>query len=89
MDWTLEVVVVPVSDLARSIAFYRDQVGLDHPSQLVTASRNSPSSIRRTTADVNESVGMTATSMRSESARRSSELHALTTVHPPSSSSSL
>lgn len=32
MDWTLEVVVVPVSDLARSIAFYRDQVGftLDH-----------------------------------------------------------
>jgi catechol 2,3-dioxygenase-like lactoylglutathione lyase family enzyme len=32
MDWTLEVVVVPVSDLDRSIAFYRDQVGfhLDH-----------------------------------------------------------
>ena len=32
MDWTLEVVVVPVSDLAGSIAFYRDQVGftLDH-----------------------------------------------------------
>jgi catechol 2,3-dioxygenase-like lactoylglutathione lyase family enzyme len=32
MDWTLEVVIVPVSDLARSIAFYRDQVGfvLDH-----------------------------------------------------------
>ena len=32
MDWTLEVVVLPVSDLARSIAFYRDQVGfaLDH-----------------------------------------------------------
>src|SRR6478609_1722134 len=24
MDWTLEVVVVPVSDLAASIAFYRD-----------------------------------------------------------------
>ena len=32
MDWTLEVVVVPVSDLDRAIAFYRDQVGfhLDH-----------------------------------------------------------
>lgn len=32
MDWTLEVVVVPVSGLDRSIAFYRDQVGfaLDH-----------------------------------------------------------
>jgi catechol 2,3-dioxygenase-like lactoylglutathione lyase family enzyme len=32
MDWTLEVVIVPVSDLDRSIAFYRDQVGfeLDH-----------------------------------------------------------
>ena len=32
MDWTLEVVVVPVSDLDRSIEFYRDRVGfgLDH-----------------------------------------------------------
>lgn len=32
MDWTLEVVVVPVADIDRSIAFYRDQVGfhLDH-----------------------------------------------------------
>ncbi len=29
MDWTLEVVVVPVSDLDASIAFYRDQVGFD------------------------------------------------------------
>ena len=29
MDWTLEVVVVPVSDLAAAIAFYRDQVGFD------------------------------------------------------------
>ncbi len=35
MDWTLEVVIVPVSDLDRSIAFYRDQVGfhLDHDTQ--------------------------------------------------------
>jgi catechol 2,3-dioxygenase-like lactoylglutathione lyase family enzyme len=32
MEWTLEVVVLPVSDIDRSIAFYRDQVGfhLDH-----------------------------------------------------------
>ena len=27
MDWTLEVVILPVSDIDRSIAFYRDQVG--------------------------------------------------------------
>jgi catechol 2,3-dioxygenase-like lactoylglutathione lyase family enzyme len=35
MDWTLEVVVLPVSDLDRSIEFYRDQVGfnLDHHTQ--------------------------------------------------------
>ncbi|MEZ4597005.1 MAG: VOC family protein [Chloroflexota bacterium] len=35
MDWTLEVVIVPVSDLDRSIAFYRDQVGfhLDHDTR--------------------------------------------------------
>jgi catechol 2,3-dioxygenase-like lactoylglutathione lyase family enzyme len=32
MDWTLEVVVLPVSDIPRSIEFYRDRVGfhLDH-----------------------------------------------------------
>jgi predicted enzyme related to lactoylglutathione lyase len=32
MDWTLEVVVLPVSDLDRAIAFYSEQVGfvLDH-----------------------------------------------------------
>ena len=29
MDWTLEVVVVPVSDVERSIGFYRDQLGFD------------------------------------------------------------
>lgn len=35
MDWTLEVVVLPVSDIARSIAFYRDQIGfnLDHDTR--------------------------------------------------------
>ena len=35
MDWTLEVVVPPVSDINRSIEFYRDQVGfnLDHHTQ--------------------------------------------------------
>ncbi|MDT2005298.1 VOC family protein [Rhodococcus opacus] len=32
MDWTLEVVIVPVSDIDRSVAFYRDKLGfhLDH-----------------------------------------------------------
>jgi catechol 2,3-dioxygenase-like lactoylglutathione lyase family enzyme len=32
MDWTLEVVVLPVSDIDRSVEFYRDKVGfhLDH-----------------------------------------------------------
>lgn len=32
MDWKLELVPVPVSDVDRSIAFYRDRVGfvLDH-----------------------------------------------------------
>ena len=29
MDWTLEVVLLPVSDIDRSIRFYRDQVGFD------------------------------------------------------------
>ena len=35
MDWTLEVVILPVSDIAKSIEFYRDQVGfhLDHDTQ--------------------------------------------------------
>ena len=35
MDWTLEVVVLPVSDIDASIAFYRDKVGfdLDHDTQ--------------------------------------------------------
>jgi catechol 2,3-dioxygenase-like lactoylglutathione lyase family enzyme len=35
MDWTLEVIVLPVSDIDRSIVFYRDQVGfrLDHHTQ--------------------------------------------------------
>ena len=29
MDWTLEVVLLPVSDIDKSVAFYRDQVGFD------------------------------------------------------------
>ena len=29
MDWTLEVVLLPVADLDRAIEFYRDQVGFD------------------------------------------------------------
>ncbi|MDQ3629395.1 MAG: VOC family protein [Actinomycetota bacterium] len=35
MDWTLEVVLLPVSDIDRSIAFYRDQIGfaLDHDTR--------------------------------------------------------
>jgi catechol 2,3-dioxygenase-like lactoylglutathione lyase family enzyme len=35
MNWTLEVVVLPVGDIDRSIAFYRDQVGfqLDHETR--------------------------------------------------------
>jgi len=35
MEWTLEVVIVPVRDLDRAIAFYRDQVGfaLDHDTR--------------------------------------------------------
>jgi predicted enzyme related to lactoylglutathione lyase len=35
MDWTLEVVVVPVSDIDRAVNFYRDQVGfnLDHDTK--------------------------------------------------------
>ena len=35
MDWTLEVVVLPVSDIDRAVAFYRDQVGfhLDHDTR--------------------------------------------------------
>ncbi|MGZ4245582.1 MAG: VOC family protein [Solirubrobacteraceae bacterium] len=35
MDWSLEVVVVPVSDIDRAVAFYRDQVGfhLDHDTR--------------------------------------------------------
>jgi catechol 2,3-dioxygenase-like lactoylglutathione lyase family enzyme len=35
MDWTLEVVIVPVSDIERAVAFYRDQVGfhLDHDTR--------------------------------------------------------
>ena len=53
MDWTLEVVIVPVSDLDASIAFYRDQAGFDldhdtknehmHIAQFTRAGRAAPS----------------------------------------------
>jgi predicted enzyme related to lactoylglutathione lyase len=35
MDWTLEVVILPVSDIDRAVSFYRDQVGfeLDHDTK--------------------------------------------------------
>jgi predicted enzyme related to lactoylglutathione lyase len=35
MDWTLEVVILPVSDIDRAIEFYRDKVGfeLDHDTR--------------------------------------------------------
>lgn len=35
MDWTLEVVVLPVSDIGRAVEFYRDKVGfnLDHDTR--------------------------------------------------------
>jgi hypothetical protein len=35
MDWTLEVMVVPVNDVDRAIPFYRDQLGfaLDHDTR--------------------------------------------------------
>src|SRR5688572_31655429 len=35
MDWTLEVVILPVTDIDRSVAFYRDRVGfeLDHDTK--------------------------------------------------------
>ena len=35
MDWTLEVVVLPVSDIDRAIEFYRDRIGfnLDHDTR--------------------------------------------------------
>jgi len=35
MDWTLEVVILPVSDIDRAVAFYRDKVGfeLDHDTK--------------------------------------------------------
>ena len=35
MNWSLEVVVLPVTDIDRALAFYRDQVGfhLDHDTR--------------------------------------------------------
>jgi catechol 2,3-dioxygenase-like lactoylglutathione lyase family enzyme len=41
MDWTLEVVVVPVSDVDRAKAFYVEQVGfnLDHDVEITEGKR--------------------------------------------------
>jgi predicted enzyme related to lactoylglutathione lyase len=35
VDWTLEVVILPVADIDRAVAFYRDQAGfvLDHDTR--------------------------------------------------------
>jgi len=36
MNWTLEVIVVPVSDIDRAVAFYADQLGfrVDHDTRI-------------------------------------------------------
>jgi catechol 2,3-dioxygenase-like lactoylglutathione lyase family enzyme len=41
MNWTLEVVIVPVSDVDRAKAFYRDQLGfhVDHDSKVSEGNR--------------------------------------------------
>ncbi|TSA85697.1 glyoxalase [Deinococcus detaillensis] len=41
MNWTLEVVVVPVSDVSRANAFYSEQLGfrVDHDTQVSPTSR--------------------------------------------------
>ena len=49
MDWTLEVVILPVSDIDASVAFYRDKVGfdLDHDTRIGTSiSSSSPREAR-------------------------------------------
>ena len=53
MDWSLEVVILPVSDIDRSVPFYRDQVGfhLDHDTRnefmQVSATLASPDAFRK------------------------------------------
>jgi catechol 2,3-dioxygenase-like lactoylglutathione lyase family enzyme len=41
MNWTLEVVVVPVSDVDRAKAFYEERLGfhLDHDTEIIKGSR--------------------------------------------------
>lgn len=36
MDWTLEVVLLPVTDIDRAIEFYRDKVGFDLDHNTIT-----------------------------------------------------
>ncbi len=43
MDWTLEVVIVPVRDMDAAIAFYRDQVGFDLDHDTTNEPCTSPS----------------------------------------------
>jgi len=43
MDWTLEVVILPVSDIYAAVAFYRDKVGLRWTSTSRTSTCTSSS----------------------------------------------
>lgn len=40
MDWTLEVVLLPVSDIDRAIEFYRDKIGFDLDHHTVNEQMN-------------------------------------------------
>ena len=44
MDYTLELIVVPVSDVDRAKAFYLDQMGFDARGRLQPRARTSASS---------------------------------------------
>ena len=80
MDWTLEVVILPVSDIDRSIVFYRDQVGfeLDHDTRnehmrvVQLTPRGSGCSTRMRSAPVLRARRCCASSKRCASGRSSS-----------------
>jgi catechol 2,3-dioxygenase-like lactoylglutathione lyase family enzyme len=91
MDWSLEVVVLPVSDIDRSIAFYRDQVGfhLDHDTQnehMHVTQLTPPGSISSMTpfSTENRSARTTATAPRN-----ASRLSTATTAARPISAASV